>query len=118
MKRFIAICEHLEVPILCKKIDKKVLFYIFFLPVIKLVKFGTFHFYKLQSSISTNEFIACLGAQPPCVWVGIIINEININKYRTSNLLGCISVAFDTAQYRGLVIVYMLQRICVTSDFT
>ena len=75
--------------------------------MIKLAKLCTFRFYTPQSCISTDRSIACLGAQPPCVWAGIIIYKIIINQGRTSNLLGCIRVACDTAQYGGLVIVRM-----------
>ena len=83
VKKFIAIGEHPEV--------------IIFLPMIKLTKLCTNRFYTPRSSFSTNEILACLRAQPPCVWAGIIINKIFINKDRTSNLLGCNSVACDTA---------------------
>ena len=63
-----------------KKIDKKVVFYIFFLPMIKLAKLCTFSFYTLQSIIYTDEFITCLAAQPPCLWADIILNKIIISK--------------------------------------
>ena len=75
--------------------------YIFFSPVIKLAKLWTFRFHAPQSCNSNDKGIACLREQPPCVWAGININRIIINKDRTSNLLCCISVACDTAQYRG-----------------
>ena len=120
VKRFIRIGEHLEVPILCKKIDKKELLYIFFLPVIKLAKLCTFRFYTPQSSISTIKTIACHRAQPPCVWAGIIINKIFKNKDRTSNLHGCISVACHTAQLRCSMEVWSSHVCPVTgtlSDF-
>ena len=104
MKSFITIDEHLEVPILCTKIYKKVLLYIFFTGI-QLVKLCTFRMYTPQSNVSTHKFIACLGVQPPCLWAGIITNKIIIYKYITSNILGFINVVCDTAHYGGLVIV-------------
>ena len=84
---------------------QKMLLYVIFLPVFKLVSVCTFNLYTLQSSIYTDKIIACLCTQPPCVTAGLIINKLIINKEIRTNLLGCISVACDTAHYGGLVIV-------------
>ena len=109
VKKFSAIGEHFEVSILCeKKIDKKVLVFTTFLLVIKLTHSCTLYFNTPRSSIYTDKIITYFGAQPPCLWVGIIIKKVIINKDRTSNLLGCHSVPCDTTQYGGSVIV------CVT----
>ena len=59
-------------------------------------KTRTFYFYALHSSISNDKIISYLGAQPPCMWVSIIIKKVTINIDRTSKLTVFISVTCDT----------------------
>ena len=117
VKSFFAVGEQLQVPILCKKKStKKCNFTIFFLPVIKLAKLSTFRFYTPYSRISTGKIIDCLGAKPPCVWAGIIINKIYIKntEHQTSLVATMLHVRLRSMEvWSSYVWVYLAH--CVNS---
>ena len=65
--------------------------------------------YAPLSSIPNDKFTGCIGVQSSFLSASIIITKMYvINKDRTSNLLGCISVACDTAHNGGSVTVCVL----------
>ena len=60
-----------------KKNDKTVTTLMIFSYVINLTKLFKFKYYTPHTSISNVKIIACLVAQPPCLWTGIIIKKVN-----------------------------------------